>query len=35
MTEIYIAAERNPEVKGDVVKNILNQLSVLNDNDFL
>ncbi|BBZ86085.1 type III restriction endonuclease subunit R [Enterobacter asburiae] len=31
---IYIAAERNPEVKGDVVKNILNQLSVLNDNDF-
>jgi hypothetical protein len=31
---MYIAAERNPEVKGDVVKNILNQLSVLNDNDL-
>lgn len=30
---MYIAAERNPEVQGDVVKNILNQLSVLNDND--
>lgn len=31
---MYIAAERNPEVQGDVVKNILNQLSVLNDNDL-
>lgn len=31
---MYIAAERNPEVQGDVVKNILNQLSVLNENDL-
>lgn len=31
---MYIAAERNPEVQGDVVRNILNQLSVLNDNDL-
>lgn len=31
---MYIAAERNPKVEGDVVKNILNQLSVLNDNDI-
>lgn len=31
---MYIAAERNPEVKGDIGKNILNQLSVLNDNDL-
>lgn len=31
---IYIAAERNSEVQGDVVKNILNQLSVLNENDL-
>lgn len=31
---MYIAAERNPEVQGDVVKNILNQLSLLNDNDL-
>ncbi|EKN6274105.1 TPA: type III restriction endonuclease subunit R [Yersinia enterocolitica] len=31
---MYIAAERNPEVQGDVVRNILNQLSVLNENDI-
>ena len=31
---MYIAAERNPEVKGDVVMNILNQLSILNENDL-
>ncbi|HFT1545648.1 TPA: DEAD/DEAH box helicase family protein, partial [Klebsiella quasipneumoniae subsp. similipneumoniae] len=31
---MYIAAERNPEVNGDIGKNILNQLSVLNDNDL-
>ncbi|MGS0635642.1 type III restriction endonuclease subunit R [Citrobacter sp. VF227] len=31
---MYIAAERNPEVKGDIVKNILNKLSALNDNDL-
>lgn len=31
---MYIAAERNPQVQGDVVRNILNQLSVLNDNDL-
>ncbi|MBN3215859.1 type III restriction endonuclease subunit R, partial [Pectobacterium polaris] len=31
---MYIAAERNPEVQGDVVRNILNQLSVLNENDL-
>ena len=31
---MYIAAERNPDVQGDVVRSILNQLSVLNDNDL-
>ncbi|MBS6739011.1 MAG: type III restriction endonuclease subunit R [Enterobacteriaceae bacterium] len=31
---MYIAAEKNPEVQGDVVRNILNQLSVLNENDL-
>ncbi len=31
---MYIAAERNPEVQGDVVKSILNKLSVLNENDL-
>lgn len=31
---MYIAAERSPEVQGDVVRNILNQLSVLNENDI-
>jgi hypothetical protein len=30
---MYIAAEKNPEVQGEVVRNILNQLSVLNEND--
>lgn len=32
---MYITAERNPEVHGDIVKNILNQLSVMNENDLL
>ncbi|MBN7765274.1 DEAD/DEAH box helicase family protein [Pectobacterium brasiliense] len=31
---MYIAAERNPDIQGDVVRNILNQLSVLNENDL-
>lgn len=31
---MYIVAERNPEVQGDVLRNILNQLSVLNENDI-
>ncbi|HBQ6765823.1 DEAD/DEAH box helicase family protein [Klebsiella pneumoniae] len=31
---MYIAAERNPEVQGDVLRNILNQLPVLNENDI-
>ncbi|WP_407221171.1 type III restriction endonuclease subunit R [Enterobacter sp. CPE_E1214] len=31
---MYITAERNPEVHGDIVKNILNQLSVMNENDL-
>ena len=31
---MFIAAERNPEVQGDVVKSILNKLSVLNENDL-
>ena len=31
---MYIAGERNPEVQGDVIRNILNQLSVLNENDI-
>lgn len=31
---MYIAAEKKPEVQGDIVKNILNQLSVLNEYDL-
>ncbi|HEE5227485.1 TPA: type III restriction endonuclease subunit R [Klebsiella pneumoniae] len=31
---MYIAAERYPEVQGGVVKSILNKLSVLNENDL-
>ncbi|MEJ8830892.1 type III restriction endonuclease subunit R [Enterobacter cloacae] len=32
---MYIAAERNPDVQGDIIKNIANkELSVLNDNDI-
>lgn len=31
---MYIAAEKKPEVQGDIVKNILNQLSILNEYDL-
>ncbi|WP_334390004.1 type III restriction endonuclease subunit R [Escherichia coli] len=31
---MYIAVEKKPEVQGDIVKNILNQLSVLNEYDL-
>ena len=31
---MYIAAERKPEIQGEVLKNILNQLPAINENDM-
>ena len=31
---VYIAAERKPEIQGEVLKNILNQLPAINENDL-